>query len=207
VIKIIEAKFLTGSASPADWPDSSLPEVAFVGRSNVGKSSMINSLAGRRKLVRVSKTPGRTRMINYFEIALQTNGTAHRLRVVDLPGYGFARVAKSERDRWDDMISNYLEKRQNLQVVVSIIDAEIGPTDADQQMLEYLSELRPGVLVVATKIDRLPKARRKPRWKEIAAQLGLSPDRVVPFSAVEGIGAEEVWEALLQTVRGGRASG
>jgi len=207
VIKIIEAKFLTSSALPADWPDPSLPEVAFVGRSNVGKSSMINSLAGRRKLVRVSKTPGRTRMINYFEVALQTNGTAHRLRVVDLPGYGFARVAKSERERWDEMISTYLEKRQNLQVVVSIIDAEIGPTHADQQMLDYLSELRPGVLVVATKIDRLPKAKRKPRWKEIAAQLGLSPDRVVPFSAVEGIGAEEVWEALLQTVRGGRASG
>lgn len=207
MIKIVEAKFLTSSASPADWPDPSLPEVAFAGRSNVGKSSMINSLAGRRKLVRVSKTPGRTRMINYFEVALQTNGTAYRVRVVDLPGYGFARVAKSERSRWDQMISNYLEKRQNLQVVVSIIDAEIGPTDADQQMLEYLSELRPSVLVVATKIDRLPKARRKPRWKEIAQKLGLSPDRVVPFSAVEGVGTEEVWEALLQTLRGGRASG
>ena len=207
MIRVTEAKFLTSSASPADWPDPSLPEVAFVGRSNVGKSSMINSLAGRRKLVRVSKTPGRTRMVNYFEVALQTNGAAHRVRVVDLPGYGFARVAKSERSRWDEMIRNYLEKRPNLQVVVSIVDAEIGPTDADQQMLAYLSELRPSVLVVATKIDRLSKAKRKPRWKEIAQQLGLSPDRVVPFSAVEGVGTEEVWEALLQTLRGGRASG
>jgi len=207
VISVIEAKFVTSSASPADWPEPSLPEVAFVGRSNVGKSSMINSLAGRRKLVRVSKTPGRTRMINYFEVALRTDGTVQRVWVVDLPGYGFARVSKSERSRWDEMISNYLEKRQNLRVVVSIVDAEVGPTDADRRMLDYLSELRPGVLVVATKMDRLAKARRKPRWKEIARQLGLPADRVVPFSAVEGIGAEEVWEALLQAVRGQVASG
>ena len=197
---MLGARYLISSASPADWPDATLPEVAFVGRSNVGKSSMINSLAGRRKLVRVSKTPGRTRMINHFEVELEADGLRKHVRVVDLPGYGFARVSKSEKARWHEMIATYLRQRPNLKVVVSIVDAEVGATAADEQMLEFLSDLPPRVLVAATKIDRVPKARRKPRCKEIAQQLGLPSDRVVLFSAVEGIGVEEVWEALLQVI-------
>lgn len=197
MIKAVAARFVTSSVAPADWPDLSLPEVAFVGRSNVGKSSMINSLAGRHNLARVSKTPGRTRMINHFEVDLLADGVVRRLRIVDLPGYGFARVAKSEKASWGSMVSTYLRQRPNLKVVVSIVDAEVGPTESDHQMLDFLSELRPDVLVAATKIDRIAKAKRKPRWNEIARQLGLPPDRVVPFSAAEGLGIEEVWEALL----------
>lgn len=202
MIKILDARFLTTSVSPGNYPDDSAPEIAIVGRSNVGKSSMINALAGRRKLVRASKTPGRTRTINFFEVDLQAEGVTEHVRIIDLPGYGFARVGKAERARWDQMIETYLERRESLKIVVTIVDAEIGPTSADQQMLDYLSELKPRVLVVATKIDRLAKNRRKVRLAEIAKALRLTPDRVVMFSAVEGAGVEEVWEALLNTLKG-----
>jgi len=202
VIKILDARFLTTSVSPGNYPDDSAPEIAIVGRSNVGKSSMINALAGRRKLVRASKTPGRTRTINFFEVDLQAEGVTEHVRIIDLPGYGFARVGRAERARWNQMIETYLERRESLKIVVTIVDAEIGPTSADQQMLDYLSELKPRVLVVATKIDRLAKNKRKVKLAEIAKALRLTPDRVVMFSAVEGTGVEEVWEALLNTLKG-----
>ncbi len=200
MIRILDARFLTTAVSAQGWPDASLAEIAFVGRSNVGKSSMINALAGRRKLVRVSKTPGRTRTINFFEIDLEWDGRAERVRIGDLPGYGFARVSKAERARWDRMITQYLAQRDSLKIVVSIVDAEVGPTASDQQMLEYLTTLSPRVLVVATKADRIPKARRNMTWKEIAKKLGLTADRVVLFSAVDGSGVQEVWDALLNTL-------
>lgn len=202
MIKILDARFLTTSVSPGNYPDDSAPEIAIVGRSNVGKSSMINALAGRRKLVRASKTPGRTRTINFFEVDLQAEGVTEHVRIIDLPGYGFARVGRAERARWNQMIETYLERRESLKIVVTIVDAEIGPTSADQQMLDYLSELKPRVLVVATKIDRLAKNKRKVKLAEIAKALRLTPDRVVMFSAVEGTGVEEVWEALLNTLKG-----
>ena len=200
MIRILDARFVTTAVSAEGWPDASLAEIAFVGRSNVGKSSMINALAGRRKLVRVSKTPGRTRTINFFEIDLEWDGKAERVRIGDLPGYGFARVSKVERARWDQMITQYLAQRDSLKIVVSIVDAEVGPTASDQQMLEYLTTLRPRVLVVATKADRIPKARRKMTWKEVAQKLGLTADRILLFSAVDGSGVQEVWEALLNTL-------
>jgi GTP-binding protein len=200
VIKILDARFLTTSVSPESYPEASIPEIAFVGRSNVGKSSMINALAGRRKLVRVSKTPGRTRTINFFDLDLEWEGKRQRVRIADLPGYGFARVGKAERARWNQMITTYLEQRASLSVVVSIVDAEVGPTANDQQMLDYLSSLPPRVLVVATKSDRISKARRNLNWKQIAKALGLPSDRVVLFSAVEGIGVQEVWETLLSAI-------
>ncbi len=202
MIKILDARFLTTSVSPENYPDNAIPEIAFVGRSNVGKSSMINALAGRRKLVRASKTPGRTRTINFFEVDLQSDGVTEHVRIIDLPGYGFARVGRAERARWNQMIEKYLERRESLKIIVTIVDAEIGPTPADQQMLDYLSELKPRVLVVATKIDRLAKNRRKLKLTEIAKTLRLTLDRVVMFSAVEGTGVEEVWEALLNTLKG-----
>ena len=200
MIKVLDARFLTTSVSPDSYPEASVSEIAFVGRSNVGKSSMINALAGRRKLVRVSKTPGRTRTINFFDLDLEWDGKRQCVRIADLPGYGFARVAKAERARWNQMITTYLEQRPNLSVVVSIVDAEVGPTANDQQMLDYLSALSPRVLVVATKSDRISKARRDVKWKQIAKALGLTPDRVVLFSAVEGIGVQEVWETLLSAI-------
>ena len=201
MIKVLDARFLTTSVSPGNYPDITVPEIAFVGRSNVGKSSMINALTGRRKLVRASKTPGRTRTINFFEVDLQFEGITEQIRIVDLPGYGFARIGKAERAKWNQMIEKYLEQRESLKIIVTIVDAEVGPTEADQQMLDYLGALKPRVLVVATKSDRLSRNRRKLKLGEIAKELRLTPERVVMFSAVDGTGVQEVWEALLNTLK------
>lgn len=197
---VLEADFVTTAVEPKGYPSGHQAEVAFVGRSNVGKSSMINALANRRKLVRVSNTPGRTRTLNFFDVALEHEGVRHRVRLADLPGYGFARVSKAERAQWKKMISAYLEKREGLQVVVCIIDAEVGPTSDDFYTLDFLQESQHQLLVVATKLDRLAKARRKPRLVELAGQLDLPLEAVVGFSATERLGVDEVWEALLGVV-------
>jgi GTP-binding protein len=200
VIKILDARFITTAVEPKGYPTSLAPEVAFVGRSNVGKSSMINALTGRKKLVRVSNTPGRTRTLNFFDVDVERDGKPHLVRFADLPGYGFAKVSKAERAEWQTMITTYLEKRRDLKVVVSIIDAEVGPTPDDFQTLDYLQDYR-RILVVATKMDRLPKARRKPRLAALAEQLSLPREAVLPFSATEKLGLDEVWGALLDSVK------
>ncbi|PTL78302.1 ribosome biogenesis GTP-binding protein YihA/YsxC [Vitiosangium sp. GDMCC 1.1324] len=201
MIKILDARFITTAVEPKGYPTSLAPEVAFVGRSNVGKSSMINALTGRKKLVRVSNTPGRTRTLNFFDVDVEREGKRHTVRFADLPGYGFAKVSKTERSEWQTMITTYLEKRRDLKVVVSIVDAEVGPTSDDFQTLDYLQEAKRPILVVATKIDRLPKARRKPRLTELAEQLSLPREAVLAFSATDKLGVDEVWNALLNTVK------
>jgi GTP-binding protein len=201
VIKILDARFLTTAVEPKGYPAGvATPEVAFVGRSNVGKSSMINALSGRKKLVRVSNTPGRTRTINFFDVDVERESKRHTVRFADLPGYGFAKVSKTERSSWQSMITTYLEKRRDLKVVVSIIDAEVGPTSDDFQTLDYLQEAKRPILVVATKIDRLPKARRKPRLQALSEELSLPREAVLAFSATEKLGLDEVWDALLSAV-------
>lgn len=200
MIKVLDARFVTTGTAPQHYPEGPLPEVAFVGRSNVGKSSMINALAGRRKLVRVSNTPGRTRTLNFFDVDLDWREAKRTVRLCDLPGYGFARVSKSEHAAWEKMITTYLSKRAPLKVVVAIVDAEVGPTEDDLRTLDYLAERAPRVMVVATKIDRVPKAKRKPRLKAVAEALQVPPEVVLPFSATERWGLEEIWDALLQVL-------
>lgn len=197
MIKILDAQFVTTAVAPAQYPEGDVPEIAFVGRSNVGKSSMINALAGRKKLVRVSNTPGRTRTLNFFEVSLERDGERQKVRLADLPGYGFAKAPKTERQKWREMISTYLDERKPLRIVVSIVDAEVGPTAEDLATLDYLAEKKARLLVVATKIDRLPKAKRKPAVKALAARLEVPEEVVIPFSATDRIGIDEVWEALL----------
>lgn len=201
MIKILDARFITTAVEPKGYPTSLAPEVAFVGRSNVGKSSMINALTGRKKLVRVSNTPGRTRTLNFFDVDVERDGRKHLVRFADLPGYGFAKVSKTERSEWQTMITTYLEKRRDLKAVVSIIDAEVGPTSDDFQTLDYLQEAKRPILVVATKIDRLPKARRKPRLNDLAEQLSLPREAVLAFSATDKLGVDEVWDALLNVTK------
>ena len=200
MIKVLDAVFVAGATGLAQCPREPLPEVAFVGRSNVGKSSMINTLANRKQLVRVSNTPGRTRTLNFFDVTMESHARKRTVRLCDLPGYGFAKVSKAERDDWHAMISEYLSQRTQLEVVVSIIDAEVGPTGDDGAMLDFLQDTPPQILVVATKLDRLNKAARKPRLAEIAKKLGVPPEAVVGFSATERIGVTEVWNRLLATV-------
>ena len=206
MIRPVDARFVTTAVAPEGYPAGGLPEVAFVGRSNVGKSSMINALTARRKLVRVSNTPGRTRTLNFFDVDLSNDGERRTLRLADLPGYGFAKVQKTERATWEKMITTYLGGRAELRGVVSIIDAEIGPTPDDLHTLGYLQKLDRPTLVVATKLDRLAKARRRPRLRSVAEGLGIDPGMVLGFSATEKLGLTEVLLALWELSADGDSS-
>jgi len=196
VIRVLDARFLTTAVEESGWPPGDVPEVAFVGRSNVGKSSMINALAARRKLVRVSGTPGRTRTLNFFEVLLDRDGERRTLRLADLPGYGFAKVSRAERSSWEAMITTYLQRRRSLRGVVAIVDAEVGATEDDVRTLAYLVGAGRRVLVAATKLDRLGKSHRKPSLAAIAEKLSVPRDTVLGFSATEKLGLPEVWESL-----------
>ncbi len=204
--RVTDARFVATAVDAGQYPRSALPEVAFAGRSNVGKSSMINALAGRRKLVRVSNTPGRTRTLNFFEVDLERGRERRTIRLTDLPGYGFAKASKTDRSGWHEMISAYLENRRDLEAVVIIVDAEVGLTADDVATVDYLAGAVKRILVVATKVDRLAKARRKPQLQAIARQLELPEAGVLPFSATEKTGIAEVWDTLLRAIsRPGRA--
>ena len=200
MIKVVSAEFVTTATKPSEYPRQPTPEVAFVGRSNVGKSSMINTLANRKKLVRVSNTPGRTKTLNFFDVTLEHRARRQVLRLCDLHGYGFAKVSKGERVEWDRMIDAYLRERHTLKVVVVIIDAEVGPTSDDLEMLDFLQDKPPRILVVATKLDRLNKAARKPRLKKLQQQLELPENALLGFSSNEAIGHDELWRTLLGIV-------
>jgi GTP-binding protein len=196
VIRVLDAAFLTTAVEEAGWPAADVPEIAFVGRSNVGKSSMINAITGRRKLVRVSNTPGRTRTLNFFDVLLERGEQRRTVRLADLPGYGFAKVSRTERASWERMITAYLQRRTSLRGVVAIVDAEVGATEEDVRTLTYLVSAGRRVLVAATKLDRVGKSHRKPRLATIAERLSVPRDTVLGFSATEKLGVLEVWESL-----------
>jgi GTP-binding protein len=200
MIKVIDAEFVTTGTRAEELPRELIGEVAFVGRSNVGKSSMINTLANRRKLVRVSNTPGRTKTLNFFDVTVEHKKVRTKVRFCDLPGYGYAKVSKVERAQWRKMIGDYLRERATLKIVVCIIDSEVGPTPDDMQMIDMLQEIEPAILVVATKLDRLAKNRRRNRTEALRAQLELPEGALVGFSPVDKIGFDEVWMALLRTL-------
>jgi GTP-binding protein len=201
MILIDAADFVATATKPDQWPKGLLAETAFVGRSNVGKSSMINALVNRRKLVRVSNTPGRTRTLNFFEVALRDGLKKYRVRLCDLPGYGFAKASKTERAQWQEMIEGYLTARNDLRVVVVIVDAYVGPTEDDRAMIDFVAGLPPRILVAATKIDKLNKAARKPKLEQIRKDLELPEGAVQGFSATEPLGVTEVWQALLSGIK------
>ena len=189
-----QLEFLGGMATAAGWrPESTLPEVAFAGRSNVGKSSLLNALLRRRSAARVSRTPGRTREINFFRI-----NSAFLL--VDLPGYGYARVAKSRRAEWRPLIEGYLKSSPNLRGLVLLLDARREPTDDDRAMLSFLAESGTPVLVAITKMDKLGKEAGRARVNAIASALELESDQVVPVSAQTGQGRDELAEAVMELV-------
>jgi GTP-binding protein len=187
---IVDAQFLTTAMNVASLPPPLFAEIAFAGRSNVGKSSLINSLAQRTKLARTSSTPGCTRGLNLFRLTLRGGA---QLDFVDLPGYGFAQRSKSERAGWGPMIEGFLERRVGLRGVVLLVDVRRGLEDEELQMLEYLAHIKQKALVVATKTDRLPVNKRKPALLALAKQAGV---KALPFSAPTGEGRVELWRAL-----------
>jgi GTP-binding protein len=188
VIRNVE--FIGGMAEKHGWrPDSPLPEVAFAGRSNVGKSSLLNSLVRRKSFARVSKTPGRTREINFFRI---NNGFV----LVDLPGYGYARISKEKKSEWRPMIESYLRRTTQLRGIVLLLDIRREPSDDDRAMLDFLAEVEVPTIVALTKTDKLTKAAARERAVEIARSLALESEQVIPFSAHTGEGRVELLEAI-----------
>ncbi len=192
-MKVSSAEFVTSGTRPAHYPPAELPEVAFAGRSNVGKSSLINVLVNRKGLVRTSSTPGRTQLINFFRV----NGS---LMLVDLPGYGFAKVPLAVKKEWGPMVETYLSTRPNLGCVVLIVDIRRVPAEEDQLMLQWLRAYDIPALVVVTKCDKVSKNERARQTAVIARTLGLARDEMAFFSALSKEGRDEVWariEAIL----------
>lgn len=183
----LRLNFVESASRTVTLPDA-VAEVAFVGRSNVGKSSLINAIANRKQLARVSNTPGRTQLINLFQLE-EGDGQG---TVVDLPGYGYAKAAKSIRNDWPEMIEGYLLERENLEMVFVLIDGEIGPTKLDEQMLGWLRYNEVPHTVVATKHDKVRSSKRATRKKALAAGCQLEKGDIVWASATKGLGIEVV---------------
>lgn len=193
VIRTLE--FVGALASPGGRrPASDLPEIAFSGRSNVGKSSLLNALVRRKAFARVSQTPGKTREINFFRVN-------NAFVLVDLPGYGYAQVSKSARERWRPLIEGYLHDSEPLRGVVQLIDARHDPTVLDRQMLEFLAEVGIPTIIALTKVDKLRARERATRLSATAAQLELDEEQIVPFSSVTGEGRDELAAAIVALVQ------
>ena len=186
--------YLGPMATAGGWrPEPRLPEVAFSGRSNVGKSSLINRLTRRKKLARVSHTPGRTREIHFFQVNDQ-------FTLADLPGYGYARISKARQAEWRPLIEGYLRTSALLAGVVQLLDARHNPTGDDQQVLDFLADVGVPTLVVLTKTDKLPRAQVAGRIAAIAERVGLDTDQCLAFSADTGLGRDELAEAVVSLI-------
>jgi len=189
IMHVKSTEFIKSATKPAHYPEGNLPEIAFAGRSNVGKSSLINVLVNRKALVRTSSTPGRTQLINFFDV----NGT---FTLVDLPGYGFAKVPLAVKKQWGPMMQTYLSSRVNLRGVVLIIDVRRIPQEEDIQMFEWLRTFGIPPILVVTKCDKVSKSQRERHIAAIARELGLKRDELCSFSALSRDGSEGIWERI-----------
>ena len=191
--QIVHAEFVAAAQSLASLPPPLIVEVAFAGRSNVGKSSLMNALMARKGLVRTSSTPGCTRQINFFDARARDGAT---FRLVDLPGYGYAKRSKAERMQWAELIEAYLHRRDGLRAVIVLVDARRGVGEEDRQLVDFIAT-RPAptteTLVVATKVDKLKKSQQKATLAKIGRAFG---ERVIGCSAVTGRGIEPLWQAI-----------
>ncbi len=183
----MKAEFTRGASSPEQFPSDGLPEVAFLGRSNVGKSSLINAIAGQRGLAFTSNTPGRTQSINFYRID-------DRLYFTDLPGYGYAKVPVAAKNEWARLIEHYLRERSTLRLSFLILDARRGWMDKDLELKAWLEANNHPYIVVASKIDKLNQAEQQRSMKAIRQHA-----EPLPFSAVTGLGVREIWQAITNT--------
>jgi GTP-binding protein len=198
-MKIKSAEFVTSAVQPSQYPPAELPEFAFSGRSNVGKSSLINTLVNRKKLVQTSSTPGKTRLINFFRVN-------DALMLVDLPGYGYARVSEAARQSWRPMIEQYLSGRKTLKAVIVILDARRDPAKADTQLLDWLAQLGLPRIIAVTKCDKLSKTALSKQVGVIAQGLALPHEELVLFSAKTHQGRDVLWRAISTLAKTGPIS-
>ena len=184
------ADILLSATNKSHYPQDDIPEVALAGRSNVGKSSFINTMLNRKNLARTSGKPGKTQLLNFFNID-------DKLRFVDVPGYGYARVSKKEREKWGKMIEEYLTSRENLRAVVSLVDLRHEPSADDVQMYEFLKYYEIPVILVATKADKMPRGKWNKHESMIKKKLDFDKaDTFIIFSSVNKTGVEEAWDAI-----------
>ncbi|HWI55000.1 MAG TPA: ribosome biogenesis GTP-binding protein YihA/YsxC [Desulfobacteria bacterium] len=189
-MRIISAEYIISAPGPKQYPEGELPEIAFAGRSNVGKSSLINKLVNRRGLARTSGSPGKTRLLNFYWINKD-------FYFVDLLGYGFAKVAKDVKSQWGKMIEGYLRERENLRVVVHLIDIRHAPSKEDVEMHQWLNHYEIPSVVVVTKADKIARGKWHKHTKVICESLGALPDTpVVIFSSLTGQGTDQLWNIL-----------
>ena len=182
--------FIKSASKLSQAPHTALPEICFCGRSNVGKSSLINTLCGRRQLARVSSTPGRTRLINFFNVQ-------DTLCLVDLPGYGWAKVPAAMKRSWGSMVQSYLADRPQLVLAVSLVDVRRDPGVEEKELLAWFQAQELPTLVIATKVDKVKRSQLRGRLNTIAKALGVLPKHVLPFSSLNRDGRERVWATLL----------
>ena len=188
-MKIKSVEFILSAVKPKGYPNSELPEIALAGRSNVGKSSLLNSLLERKKIAHVSKTPGRTQLINFFVVN-------DMLSVVDLPGYGFAKVPEAVKRQWGPMIDSYLRIRKQLRGVLLLLDIRRKPSNDDRLLLKALQDFQIPTLVVLTKSDKLSKSKRKLAAIGIASDLQISDHQIILSSSRSGMGRQAIWDAI-----------
>lgn len=190
---IKNARFLKSMKTETDYPDTGMPEIAICGKSNVGKSSLINYLTGNHKLAKISASPGKTRLVNFFIVN-------EAFVLVDLPGYGFARVSKTEQNSWAQMVETYLKHSQNLRALLILLDIRHTPTADDRLMFEWASLFGLSVIVAATKADKIAKTKRPAMLKAISGSLGGVEYPVVAVSAQNRIGAEALLDEIEKAI-------
>lgn len=196
VVIIRKAEYITSAVKPTQYPQGIKPEIAVAGRSNVGKSSLINKFLNRKNLARVGQTPGKTQTINFFNIN-------DEWYLVDLPGYGYAKVSQQMKAQWGRMMETYFRQRKNLRGVIQIVDIRHKPTGEDCQMVDMLRIFGIPTLLVATKADKIARGQRPKYLKIIAETLGLEDWKLIlPFSAKDGTGVNELHEAVEQVIMG-----
>lgn len=189
-MKIIKSELLITAAKKYQYPETIVPEIAFAGKSNVGKSTMINTLLNRKKLARTSGQPGKTQTINFYNINDEFN-------FVDLPGYGYARVSREKRQKWGVMIEEYLNSREQLQEVILLIDIRHSPGEHDKLMYNWIKSFDFTGYVIATKADKISRGQRQKHIKEIKKVLGVENDElIIPFSATEKLNKDKIWNVF-----------
>jgi GTP-binding protein len=204
-MKVLEAEFLTSATEKtggAGWPAEGPPEVAFAGRSNVGKSTLLQALMQRRGLVRISNTPGRTRLINFFRVVVAPEGgraptDRREILFVDLPGYGYAKVSKEEREKWMPFVDQYLSERTALKVLVVLVDPRREAGIDETELAKYVGARGVLVLAVMTKADKLKKHERKPAVAKLERALGRP---VIAVSATDGDGVDGLWQRIANAI-------